>query len=402
MPKFVWEGRNKNNELKSGTMEAESDVAVQAALRKQRISPITVKKAPLEININIPGLEEKVTAKQITVFTRQLATMIEAGLPLVQCLEILGSQEEGKKFKQVITQVKADVESGSTFSDALGRHPKVFSTLFVNLIAAGEAGGMLDTILLRLAQYIEKAEGLKRKVKGAMVYPSAIIGIAIIVTAILLIFVIPTFQSMFSDFGADLPKPTLFVIALSEFTQAYILYILAGIAAFVWLFRRYYRTEKGRWTVDKSILKAPVFGMLLRKVAVSRFTRTLGTLVSSGVPILDGLDICAGVAGNAKVEKAIRDTRQAVSEGRTLAEPLRESEVFPTMVVQMMAVGETTGNLDAMLQKIADFYDDEVDAAVAALTSMLEPMLMVFLGVTVGGMLIAMYLPIFSLASTVT
>ncbi|MCA9772402.1 MAG: type II secretion system F family protein [Myxococcales bacterium] len=402
MPKFSWEGRTKSGDIRTGQLEATDDQAVIAALRRQRITPVKVKKAPIEFNVKIPGFEEQVTTRQIVIFTRQLATMIEAGLPLVQCLEILSSQEEGKRFKQIISKVKSDVESGANFSDALGRHPDVFNGLFVNLISAGEAGGMLDVILIRLAQYIEKAEALKKKVKGALVYPMSIVAIAVIVTAILLIFVIPVFESMFSDFGAELPGPTKVVIALSDFAKAYVVYIIAGAVAFVVAFRRFYKTSRGRWIVDENMLRMPVFGLLLRKVAVSRFSRTLGTLISSGVPILDGLEICAGVAGNVKIAKALRDTRSAVSEGKTLAEPLRTADVFPTMVVQMVGVGETTGNLDGMLTKIADFYDEEVDNAVASLTSLLEPILMVFLGITVGGMLIAMYLPIFTLAANLS
>jgi type IV pilus assembly protein PilC len=319
----------------------------------------------------------------------------------VQCLEILYSQQDNRTFRRILKNIKEDVEEGSTFADALKQHPEVFDDLFVNLVAAGEIGGILDIILNRLAAYIEKASKLKKKVKGAMTYPIVVMIIAILVVAVILIFVIPVFESMFADFGRALPVPTQVVVGISDFVTNYILYLIVGVVVLMFAFRRFYKTERGRALVDDLVLKAPVFGMLLRKVAVAKFTRTLGTMISSGVPILDSLDIVAATAGNKTIEGAIRETRQSISEGRTIAEPLADSEVFPSMVVQMISVGEATGALDTMLGKIADFYDDEVDAAVDALTSMLEPFMMVFLGGTIGGLVVSMYLPIFQMAGAV-
>lgn len=405
MPKFNWEARSKSGSVQKGVMEAANQALVEAQLKRYGFTGITVKGEGRGLNreIKIPGLSgaKKVDTKDLVVFTRQFATMIDSGLPLVQCLEILASQQENSTFKQVLYKVKEDVESGSTFADALGKHPKVFDQLYVNLVAAGEVGGILDTILNRLAAYIEKAMKLKKQVKGAMVYPATIMSIAVIVVGVILTFVIPTFAKMFADFGGELPAPTKFVIELSSFFKTYIIVIIVGIFALVAGFKKYYATPKGKKVVDSLALKAPIFGPLIRKVSVAKFTRTLGTMISSGVPIMDGLDIVARTAGNKIVEEAIYRTRQAISEGKTMAEPLAESGVFPPMVVQMISVGEATGAMDAMLTKIADFYDDEVDDAVSALTSMMEPMLMVFLGTTVGGLVIAMYLPIFKLAGTV-
>jgi type IV pilus assembly protein PilC len=327
--------------------------------------------------------------------------MIDAGLPLVQCLDILGKQQDNKTFKRILLQVKEDVESGSTFADALKKHPKPFDELYVNLVAAGEVGGILDTILNRLAVYIEKALKLRKKVKSAMTYPATIVGIAVIVIAVILIFVIPSFEKMFADFGGELPAPTRFVINLSNIIQRYIL-VFVGVAMLgSWLFKRYYRTPAGRLQMDALFLRLPIAGILIRKVAVAKFSRTLGTMISSGVPILDGLDIVAKTAGNKIVENAIYKVRQSISEGKTIAEPLEQSGVFPPMVCQMVAVGEQSGAIDTMLNKIADFYDDEVDDAVGNLTAMMEPLLMLFLGTVVGGLVIAMYLPIFKLAGTV-
>jgi type IV pilus assembly protein PilC len=328
--------------------------------------------------------------------------MIDSGLPLVQCLDILANQQENRTFKDIILKVKENVESGSTFADALKKHPKAFDALYVNLVAAGEVGGILDTILSRLAAYIEKAMKLKKQVKGAMVYPATIMSVAVIVVAVILIFVIPTFAKMFNDFGSDLPVPTKFVIGLSNFFVKYIFLILIVLAGIFIAFKKYYATQNGKKKIDQFILKAPIVGPLVRKVSVARFTRTLGTMISSGVPIMDGLDIVARTAGNKVVEEGVYKVRQAISEGKTMAEPLAECGVFPPMVVQMISVGEATGAMDTMLNKIADFYDDEVDSAVSALTAMMEPLLMVFLGTTVGGLVIAMYLPIFKLAGTVS
>jgi len=398
MPEYIWRGVNRKGKKKKGEMEADSENFVRLTLRRQGIEPTKIKPKPKDLFENVKFLQPKVTEKDIVVMTRQFATMIDAGLPLVQCLEILFSQQDNKTFKRILKNIKEDVEEGSTFADALKQHPDVFDDLFVNLVAAGEIGGILDIILNRLAAYIEKAAKLKKKVKGAMTYPIVVMVIAVLVVAVILIFVIPVFQSMFADFGKALPVPTQMVVKMSKFLKSYILYIVVGFVLLIFAFRRFYRTDKGRALVDKLVLKVPVFGMLLRKVAVAKFTRTLGTMISSGVPILDSLDIVAATAGNMTIEEAIRETRQSISEGRTIAEPLADSEVFPSMVVQMISVGEATGALDTMLGKIADFYDDEVDAAVDALTAMLEPFMMVFLGGTIGGLVVSMYLPIFQMA----
>ena len=403
MPTFAWSGRARDGKSTKGTMDAASEAAVVATLRRQGIQANKVKAAGKGLNaeLEISFLKPKITMKDIVVFTRQFATMIDAGLPLVQCLEILSTQQENKTFKEVLTNVKEDVESGSTFAEALRKHPKAFNELYVNLVAAGEVGGILDTILNRLASYIEKAMKLRKKVKSAMTYPATIVGIAVVVIAVILVFVIPTFAKMFEDFGSALPAPTQFVINLSNFIQDYILVIIGFFILSIFGFKKVYATEKGRDKLDAMALKLPVFGVLIRKVAVAKFSRTLSTMISSGVPILDGLDIVRKTAGNRTIEKAIAKVRSSISEGNTIAEPLKESGVFPPMVCQMIEVGEQSGALDTMLGKIADFYDDEVDDAVNNLTAMMEPMLMLFLGTTVGGLVIAMYLPIFKLAGTV-
>jgi type IV pilus assembly protein PilC len=403
MPKFAWEARTKTGGVQKGTMEADSVAIVEAQLKKAGYSNITINEAPKGVSFKLPsfGGTGKVQTKELVIFTRQFATMIDSGLPLVQCLEILSSQQENKTFKDILYKVKESVESGSTFADALAKHPKAFDQLFVNLVAAGEVGGILDTILQRLAAYIEKAMKLKKQIKGAMVYPLTIMSIAVIVVGVILIFVIPTFAKMFADFGGELPAPTKFVIGLSNFMTRYIIVIIALIYGIIWGIKKYYGTATGRKKLDRMALKAPIMGPLIRKVAVAKFTRTLGTMVSSGVPIMDGLEIVAKTAGNKIIEEAIYGVRQAISEGKTMAEPLASCGVFPPMVVQMIGVGEATGAMDAMLNKIADFYDDEVDDAVSAMTSMMEPLLMVFLGTTVGGLVIAMYLPIFKLAGAV-
>ncbi len=401
MPAYVWKGVNRKGQKKKGEMDAENENFVRLTLRRQGIEPSSIKPKPKDIFENVKLFQPKVTEKNIVVMTRQFATMIDAGLPLVQCLDILYSQQDNRTFKRILKQIKDDVEEGSTFADALKKHPDVFDELFVNLVAAGEIGGILDVILNRLANYIEKAAKLKKKVKGAMVYPLVVMIIAVCVVAVILIFVIPVFQQMFADFGRALPAPTQFVVNLSNFVKSYIIYLVVLVALGVFAFRRFYRTERGRTIVDDLVLKAPVFGVLIRKVAVAKFTRTLGTMISSGVPILDSLDIVAATAGNKTIETALRETRMSISEGRTIAEPLADSDVFPAMVVQMISVGEATGALDTMLTKIADFYDDEVDAAVDALTAMLEPFMMVFLGGTIGGLVVSMYLPIFQMAGAV-
>ncbi len=401
MATFVWEGRTRDGASRRGVIVADSEDAVVAQLRAQSIAPNRIRAKSKDLAEMFPFLQPKVTAKEIVVFTRQFATMIDAGLPLVQCLDILATQQEQKTFRGVLFTVKAEVEAGSTFADALAKHPKVFDRLYTSLVAAGEVGGILDTILNRLATYMEKAEALKRKVKGAMVYPTSVLVIAIGVVVLMLVKVIPVFEKMFSDFGGALPGPTQVVIALSHFMQTYILHGIVGVVLLVALVRYLYSTERGRWHFDTLFLKLPIIGPVLRKVAVARFSRTLGTMLSSGVPILEALEIVARTAGNVVIEKELMVTRAAIAEGQTIAEPLSKSKVFPGMVVKMVAVGEETGSMDAMLGKIADFYDDEVDAAVSAMTAMLEPLMMVVLGGSIGGLLVAMYLPIFKIAETV-
>ncbi|MEM1024911.1 MAG: type II secretion system F family protein [Myxococcota bacterium] len=399
MPVYIWEGKTRAGEVRSGVMEAASADVVTERLRAQQIQADKVKRKPIEIHL--PTIGSGVKDKEIVIFTRQFATMIDAGLPLVQCLEILGSQQANPAFKKVIDAVRNDVEQGATLADSLGKHPKVFDELFVNLVSAGEVGGILDTILNRLATYMEKAAKLRGQVKGALVYPTVVCLVAGGVTAVLLIWVIPVFEKMFRDFGGALPAPTQFVIDLSNGLRANILYVIVALIVFVLLFRAVGKTSRGRLFLDSVFLKSPVFGSLLRKVAVAKFTRTLGTMISSGVPILDALMITAKSSGNKVIENSIFYTRDRISEGRTMADPLAETGAFPSMVVQMIAVGESTGAMDAMLQKIADFYEEEVDTAVAALTSLLEPIMMVGLGVLLGGLIVAMYLPIFELAGNV-
>lgn len=343
----------------------------------------------------------KVQTRDLVIFTRQFATMIDSGLPLVQCLDIQSKQAENLTLRAQLVTIKEKVESGSTFGEALKTYPNTFDDLFVNLVAAGEVGGMLDSIMTRLAAYLEKNAKLIRQVKGAMSYPIVVMVVASVVISLLLVKVVPQFESMFSGMGASLPAPTLIVLALSKFLQAYIVFIVMGIAAVIFAIQKFYTTEGGKRTIDKILLALPVFGDLLKKVAVARFCRTLGTMISSGVPILEALAICSRTAGNKIIELAIQKAAQSISEGRTIAEPLTESKVFPQMVCQMISVGETTGALDTMLTKIADFYEEETDQAVAALTSMMEPMIMAFLGVVVGGLVIAMYMPIFEMAAHV-
>lgn len=403
MPKFNWEARTKTGGSQKGVIEAATVEVVEAQLKRYGFTNISVKSVSTGLSFKMPsfGGGKKIDTKDLVVFTRQFATMIDSGLPLVQCLDILSSQQENKTFKEILSKVKESVESGSTFADALAKHPKAFDQLFVNLVAAGEIGGILDTILNRLAAYIEKSMKLKKQIKGAMVYPITIMSIAVVVVGVILVFVIPTFAKMFADFGGELPVPTKIVIAISNFLTKYIIVLIAAFYGIVWLIKKYYSTPSGQKIIDRWALKAPIAGPLIRKVAVAKFTRTLGTMVSSGVPIMDGLEIVAKTAGNKIVEEAIYAVRQAISEGKTMAEPLAACGVFPPMVVQMISVGEATGAMDTMLNKIADFYDDEVDDAVSAMTAMMEPLLMVFLGTTVGGLVVAMYLPIFKLAGAV-
>jgi len=399
MPFYVWAGKTKKGRSLKGELEAADERIARIQLKKRNIEVTKLKPKPKDLFENISFMQPKVTKKDIVIFTRQFSTMIDAGLPLVQGLNILGEQTENKTFRNMLKRITKDVEGGSTLADALGKHPKVFDSLFVNLIAAGEVGGILDTILQRLAAYIEKAEKLKSQIKGAMTYPIVVVGIAIIVIAVIMIFVIPVFEDMFSSFGKALPVPTQIVVAMSDFIKGNIHYMIVGLIVFVFLFRRYARTKSGKRNIDSVLLKLPIFGELIKKVAVARFTRTLGTMVSSGVPILDALEITAKTAGNVIVEEVIYDARSSIAEGQTIAEPLSETDIFPGMVTQMISVGESTGALDIMLEKIADFYDDEVDATVSAMTSMLEPLLMLFLGGSIGGLVVAMYLPIFQMAA---
>jgi type IV pilus assembly protein PilC len=399
MPEFVWKAETKKGEGKKGEIEAADENAAKAQLRRQGFKNIKVGAKPKDLAEYLPFLKQGVSEKDVVVFARIFATMINAGLPLIQCLDLLQKQERNKTFAKVIASIKEDIEGGSTLTDALRKFPKVFDELFVNLVAAGESGGILDVILQRLSGYMEKAMKLKARVKGAMTYPLSVLVIAVGVVAVLLLKVIPVFQKMFEGMGSKLPGPTQFLVDASQFAQNYWYMALGGFIVVVFAFKRYYATEKGRLVVDGLILKAPVFGELLRKVAVAKFSRTLSTMMQSGVPIMEGLGIVSKTAGNRIIELALVKTRQSISEGKTIAEPLMETDVFPAMVVQMIAVGEATGALDTMLAKIADFYDDEVDAAVEAMTALLEPFMMVFLGGVCGGMIIAMYLPIFQMAA---
>jgi type IV pilus assembly protein PilC len=401
MAVYLWEGRAKDGSRRKGTVVADSEAAVIAQLRAQSLTPLRVRAKPKDLAELIPFLKGRVKAREVVVFTRQFATMIDAGLPLVQCLDILANQQPNKTFKGVLLAVKADVEAGATFASALGKQTSTFDRLYVSLVAAGEIGGILDTILNRLATYMEKIESLKRKVKGAMVYPISVLVVAVGVVVLMLVKVIPVFEQMFQDFGGVLPTPTRMVIDLSHFLQAYILHAMGALVGLVLAVRYAYGTEKGRWFFDSLFLKLPVFGPVLKKVAVGRFTRTLGTMLSSGVPILDALDIVARTSGNVVIEKELQTTRASIASGKALVEPLKQSKVFPNMVVQMIGVGEQTGAMDVMLGKIADFYEEEVDAAVEAMTQMLEPLMLVMLGGSVGSMLVAMYLPIFKIAETI-
>jgi len=398
MPVYQWVGKNRNAEVKKGELEAASQEAANAQLIRQRITPTKIKEKPKDLFANVAFLQPKVKEHDIILFARQFSTMIDAGLPIIQCLDILFSQQANATFKKMLKDIKESVEGGATLAEALKNFPKQFDALFVNMIAAGEAGGILDAILRRLAAYMEKAARLKSQVKGAMTYPIVTLLIAVVVLAVILVFVIPVFQEMFADFGGELPAATQFVVAMSDLVKSKIIYILVAVFLFVIAFKKFYKTEKGHDVVDDLLLKLPVFGELLRKVAVSKFTRTMGTMLASGVAILEALDIVAKTAGNRSVEKAIYNVRSGIAEGRTMADPLQESGVFPPMVCQMIGVGESTGALDAMLEKIADFYDEEVDQAVDNLTSLIEPFMLVFLGVTIGGLVVAMYLPIFKMA----
>ena len=399
MPQYQWKGRGRGGDEQAGVLVADSKDAVVNILRTRQIQVTAVTEKGKEFAL--PKIGGGVKQKEIAIFTRQFSVMIDAGLPLVQCLEILAAQQNNREFQKVLMAVRTDVESGSSLADALRKQPKVFSDLYCNMIAAGEAGGILDTILQRLSTYIEKAVKLKSQVRSAMIYPIAVITIAILVVAIILWKVIPTFATLFIELGAELPMPTQITIAASKFLGRYAVFIIAGIAGIIFGLASWHKTYKGRRSIDGILLKAPVLGLVFRKIAVARFCRTLGTLTASGVPILDGLEITARTSGNAIVEDAIMETRKAVEEGRTISEPLKDTEVFPPMVIQMIAVGEQTGALDSMLSKIADFYEDEVDEAVANLMSLLEPVMISFLGVVIGGIVISMYMPMFDLINKI-
>ena len=396
---YIWEARTRTGDVKKGVMEADSEEAVHNKLKLQQLQPVVVKKQPRQLSFNIGT---GVGVNDIVIFTRLFATMIDAGLPIVQCLEILSSQSENKRFGKILGQVRANVEGGLTLSDAMRRHPKIFDNLFVNLVAAGEAGGILDTILQRLSVYMEKAQKLRRQIKGAMGYPITVMCIAALVVTVLLTKVIPTFEKMFKDFGGGkLPAPTQFVIDLSFTLRNYLPYIIAGIVALGTVVKLILRTKRGRLAFDGMLLKLPLVGPVLRKTVVARFARTMGTLLASGVPILDSMEIVAKTAGNMVVCDGIMFVRARISEGKDLATPLMETGLMPPMVVQMISVGEQTGALDAMLSKIADFYEEEVDVAVASMTRLIEPLLMVFLGGIIGGLVIAMYMPIFEMAGNI-
>lgn len=401
MPLFVYKGINSYNEKRSGKIEAVSLAAAQTQLKKMRITPSMVKEAPKDLFADLSFLKPKVTGKDVVIFTRQLSTMIDAGLPLVQSLEILGKQQENATFKKILLSIRMDVETGSTIAEAMKKHPEVFDNLYCNMIDAGEVGGILDTILSRLAAYMEKNMALVKKVKGAMTYPVICLCISFVVIAVMLVFVVPVFQKMFADFGKALPVPTQMVVNMSEFAKGNFHFILGGMFALSWVIKKINKTEKGKIKIDQLLLVMPIIGPLLRRVAVAKFTRTLGTMMQSGVPILEALNVVGRTAGNKVIELAVFRVTDAIKEGRPLAEPLEETGVFPSMVVQMINVGESTGALDTMLAKIADFYDEEVDQAVENLTAAIEPLMMVFLGGLIGGLVIAMYLPIFSMAGAV-
>ena len=401
MPVYVWTGKDKNNKKKKGELELPTEESVRAELLRRKITPAKIKLKPKDLFENISFLQPKVLQADIILFCRQFSTMIDAGLPIIQCLDILHVQQETKTLKKILRDIKGSVESGSTFAEALRKYPKQFDDLFVNMVAAGEAGGILDGILRRLSTYMEKAAKLKSRIKGGMIYPLVTVIIAIVVITIIMVFVIPVFEEMFEGMGGALPVPTQIVINMSRFMKSNIHYMLGALILGIFAIRRFYRTEKGREFMDDFFLKLPIFGSLIRKASVAKFTRTMGTMLTSGVAILDALEIVAKTAGNKTVEKAVYETRSAIAEGKTMSEPLAESGVFPAMVCQMISVGESTGALDSMLIKIADFYDEEVDQAVENLTTMMEPVMLVFLGVIIGGLVVSMYLPIFKMASIV-
>jgi len=401
MPIYVWKGKNSFGEKRKGEIEAVDEAGARVQLKRLRIDNPSIKKKPKDLFENIAFFKPKISGKDIVIFTRQLSTMIDAGLPLVQCLQILGKQQANTTFKKVLTTIQSDVETGTTLADSMRKHPKAFDNLYANMIEAGELGGILDTILSRLAAFKEKSMALQKKIKGAMTYPSICLGISLVILTVILVFVVPVFEKMFKDFGSTLPAPTQIVVNLSNFFKSNIIFIILAVVVLIWVVKKIYTTEKGRLKIDKMILFAPIVGTLARKIAVSKFTRTLSTMLQSGVPILDALQVVARTSGNMIVERAVLRVAASIAEGRPIAEPLEESGVFPNMVVQMIHVGESVGALDTMLEKIADFYDEEVDQAVENLTAMIEPFMMVFLGGMIGGLVVAMYLPIFKIASVV-
>jgi type IV pilus assembly protein PilC len=401
MPIYVWKGKNIYGEKRKGQLEAVDEAGARAHLKRLRIEDAVIKQKPKDLFENISIFQPKVTGKDVVVFTRQLSTMIDAGLPLVQCLQILARQQNNATFKKVLLAIQNDVETGTTLADSMRKHPKIFDNLYSNMIEAGELGGILDTILSRLATFKEKRMTLQKRIKGAMTYPAISLVLSLFILAVILVFVVPIFDKMFQDFGSALPAPTQLVVNLSRYVKSYIIYALPAGIILIWLFKKYYDTEKGRFQMDSMILWSPVIGTLVRKVAVSKFTRTLSTMLQSGVPILDALTVVARTAGNKVIERAVLRVSASIAEGRPIAEPLEESGVFPPMVVQMINVGESVGELDTMLEKVADFYDEEVDQAVENLTAMIEPFMMVFLGGMIGGLVVAMYLPIFKIVSVV-
>ncbi|OGR05685.1 MAG: pilus assembly protein PilC [Deltaproteobacteria bacterium RIFOXYD12_FULL_50_9] len=401
MPVYIWKGINSYGEKRHGKFEAPNENAVVSHLKKMRITPSGIKEAPKDIFANLEFMKPKVSPRDVVIFTRQLSTMIDAGLPLVQSLDILANQQENPTFKKVLRQVRMDVETGTTFADAMKKHPQVFDNLYCNMVEAGEVGGILDTILSRLAVFMEKAMTLKKKVKGALTYPAICLCIAVVILGVILIFVVPVFEKMFAEFGATLPLPTQIVVKLSKIVTSNFIYMVIFVGLMVFAFKKVNSTDKGKIEIDRLMLKLPVFGPLIQKVAVAKFTRTLGTMLQSGVPILESLSVVGRTSGNKVIEIAVFRVAESISEGRPIAEPLDETGVFPSMVVQMISVGEATGALDAMLEKIADFYDEEVDQAVDNLTAMIEPFMMVFLGGAVGGIVVAIYLPIFKMGDVV-
>jgi len=398
MPIYIWKGINSYGEKRKGELEAVDEAAARAQLRRLRIENPKIKEKPKDIFENISIFQPKVTGKDIVIFTRQLSTMIDAGLPLVQCLQILAKQQSNTTMRKVLQEIQTDVETGTTLADSMRKHPKIFDNLYTNMIEAGELGGILDTILSRLAVFKEKAMALQKKIKGAMTYPIICLAISLLILVIILVFVIPVFVEMFESMDSTLPVPTQIVVNMSDFVKNNFIYIALATGFIIFIFKKIYATEKGRFKIDNFFLHAPIAGELIRKTAVAKFTRTLSTMLQSGVPILDALQVVARTSGNKVIERSVFRVSDAIAEGRPIAEPLEETGVFPNMVVQMINVGESVGALDTMLEKIADFYDDEVDQTVENLTAMIEPLMMVFLGGMIGGLVVAMYLPIFQMA----